>query len=1300
MPWLPIGPDFVHTPRNQNFKRLSRRNEWGRQGLPATVAIETNDPLTIYTVERPSSGGSGTFRTRDGGNSWFAISDSLIQADALADPNWLEINPVAPNIIFLATHVGQGFYISNDRGNTWGAKKPVPGRVWTFKIDPNTAGDPANTHIIAGTNNGVYRSIDSGDTWVQILAGDCHWLALHIPAAGTAHYFAGIRNAGLFYTTVPTDPWTNLNTQGIGLPQYVAPAPGMEEIFTQLRVEICPKNTNRVYVWLAKPNKTEGLYTSTAPTVAWTKIAAAAPPDPGQGLYNFEFAIAPNSSGNGTTDVLFIGSVNLFRSIDAGVTWTVAGTGFHADQQAFAFHPPNPPGATIPVCYVGNDGGLAKSTKFCDPLFNFGAAIAYFDELDQYIDNGCYENLNYTKQCSAVYQYASHSDMNALNYIGCQDTGVSAGAKTLGWRGIADADGGAMAVAPGADGVKLWGRMGAYGGFPSFRILLWTDKAEFSPGAQFVKLEVAGGPDVNNTSNFEIDANNDCLVGVYVRDKQTTIAGAIVANAAAQAVTPASMAGIAVDTVLTIDPGVDGVEEHVVVTAVTVNTFSAIFTKNHNANAPIRHNRSFASKMGHDAICRQISQNFGLKTINANGSPNGPFVSNIIAHPSDPNLIICNTSDTKVWRTDAGAAANEATVWNEVAMNKPAGGNINAITITPDSHIYVLYRLPVNGTDAAAAVINTALYEISTGNWIGQVCNGAPVSTNQQTFGKLVAHPFRNDILFAAWSGKLFQLTKDAATGAWDFLDISEGLPNVVIYDLWAGFHTLDRKEENIILRVAIPTRGVWEKVFNQFGQDDSVKLYVRDHFLDQGLLSQSEDGLVNPYDPAGRVYHYKCADVKLDSKRVGVGVADFFQTDPEDNTPISHVSFNKLVDNSRSLSANHQTMVHVQVHNRSTQNANDVKVWAIFCNASAGVPGLNQSPSNANNFDFWSQFTAGGQIVPALPADSPWKSVGAPVTLNDINGFNPTIASWLWTTPVLMAGDPGHYCMVVFIHSSANPINETGFNVDYITPRNRQIGQKNLHIGEPLPPEPGGTPGGGAEPVMNEYIEFHNPNNAAQTTDFLFEFNRLPKELAVTLQFTRIKTQDSFGNSITNIKSTRKAVPTEEIGPRKRSFFGLLWCWIRNLFCAILNFFIRLFGGKKIYCYCTPASNVPQFDNIIYEVEPGKEVRVTNVVTDGFRFNAAYIRIRNTGTLPPGMRYHFDVQQIRNGVVIGGSEYVVCTSGNTILPVITPMPDIKLKNLPMAEYHRLKRIAQKQRYLAPWIEERKAQREEEMGKI
>lgn len=84
--WLPIGPDFVFSPRDADFKRLSRHNENGRQGLVAGVALDPSDASTIYTVEAPTSGGNSAFRSDDDGQSWTAIVDGLQQTDPGAPP--------------------------------------------------------------------------------------------------------------------------------------------------------------------------------------------------------------------------------------------------------------------------------------------------------------------------------------------------------------------------------------------------------------------------------------------------------------------------------------------------------------------------------------------------------------------------------------------------------------------------------------------------------------------------------------------------------------------------------------------------------------------------------------------------------------------------------------------------------------------------------------------------------------------------------------------------------------------------------------------------------------------------------------------------------------------------------------------------------------------------------------------------------------------------------------------------------------------------------------------------------------
>jgi hypothetical protein len=196
--------------------------------------------------------------------------------------------------------------------------------------------------------------------------------------------------------------------------------------------------------------------------------------------------------------------------------------------------------------------------------------------------------------------------------------------------------------------------------------------------------------------------------------------------------------------------------------------------------------------------------------------------------------------------------------------------------------------------------------------------------------------------------------------------------------------------------------------------------------------------------------------------------------------------------------------MVHVQVRNRGLSKANNVSVWVLYSNAGAGLPALNLTSSGGNSFQFWSQFIVTGQILPSLLSDSPWTAAGPRRILNGITPSKPQVASQSWTVPTLGSGNPGHYCPAEFVHCFGSPINETRFDLDDITPTNKQIGQKNLHAGSPLSSGGdggSGNGGGGGSPQsgrpMQEYIEFHNSTSSIRTATLVIDFLRgLPSQL------------------------------------------------------------------------------------------------------------------------------------------------------------------------------------------------------------
>lgn len=1220
MSWFPIGPDFVYSPRSISYRsdlrRLSRRNEYGEQGAVVDIALEpaplARYPVTIYVIVGPA-GGTSAFRTQDHGVSWVPIVDSLQRADAGVDPSCIAINSTFPNYIYMGTFEDMGVYVSDTRGDSWRPRVAMPngGKVRKLIVEPRPplVPDPATAVLYAATTTGIYRSAAGGTTWTRVLDGDVwSFTCYYDTQTGVAHYYAGVGpgtnlgtnpqigaiQAGVYYTTDPTMPgnWINQSTQNAGYtgtPAYNPATPNFEVVL----VQHCPRNPNRVYAWFGtgNGNRTFGLYTAAAPLTDWTIVPmdpafniAQVPP---HGYKVPTFAVAPNSPGDGATDILFFGAMLPYRSIDAGHTWTQDANFFHVDQHAFAFHDPSP-GMIIPSTYVGCDGGIALSTGLCDRAFAISPATTDFNEGCNYDNNsGLWQNLNHGMQSSAVFAYASDPAIGALSYIGCQDTGLALGTGSLGWRGNHQfGDLYAVAARAGLDGVKVWGSQ--------VELLMFTDKGEYQPAYGAVTLGVGGlsvkltpQPYLSN-QRLTVEQDGTCLACVSVADPVTAVDQAFVAR----------------------------VDQH--------------------------------------GVATRISQFMAP----------GELVVVVAANPVHPNVLYCCTNSNRLLTTNSGSTASSNTVWNEIVANHPGPGLIAfSIAIDQAENVYVLFPISflMDG-------ITSPLFRIDNGAWAHQPCSGLPTVASLQ-FGKLVADPVQPDLLYATHGRGVYKLTLSlvGTVLTWNWEDISSdsagqrgpgSLPGNLVFNLWIG-NIGTPSSPKIVLRAAIPGRGVWERDVTPRATNPSVNLYVRSNILDPGWFGPHVEGVLNPYDPREYVWHYQCADLKIDARQSCPGVPDFFQTDPEGGSPpISHVLFDQLKDNSENLPTATEAMVHVQVHNRSWAPANAVKVWAIYADASAGMPALSASASLNNSFNFWSLFTPTGDInANLLPQDSPWTAVGLPVTLSGIDAANPQVASWLWTVPTLPSGNPGHYCMVAFVHSASAAISETSMEVDDIARRNKQVGQKNLHIiriAAPLSFRGDGR-GGAVRPsavaVAEEYIEFHNATSSPRVATLTFDLRRLPAQLEMSFKLTPLDTVDPLNRSVTGVADIRWPGLMERIttwiGSVCQRIGGLVqWIGLR-----IENRGRRVVGLPARPSGRTPEAKLPDFAPAMYQAAPSERVEVKGVRLSPFGSCAALFWIRNRGTLEEGSEYWFDVQQDVNGRVVGGSTYVVRIAGERKVP-------------------------------------------------
>src|SRR5262249_10119151 len=190
-------------------------------------------------------------------------------------------------------------------------------------------------------------------------------------------------------------------------------------------------------------------------------------------------------------------------------------------------------------------------------------------------------------------------------------------------------------------------------------------------------------------------------------------------------------------------------------------------------------------------------------------------------------------------------------------------------------------------------------------------------------------------------------------------------------------------------LRAAVIGRGVWETDVTMGATTPAVGIFLRRHWLDHGWLATLRDGLPDPYKLAHHVWHYQCADVKLEAPQPAPPGLAFSQTDPEASgveysgatTPaskITNVQFDQLRDDSQLVPPGAAVRLHVQVQNRSDTPVDGIRVWTLYAPAAAGAAALD-STTSGGSFPFWSQFQADGQIVPPLPATSRGKAVRPP---------------------------------------------------------------------------------------------------------------------------------------------------------------------------------------------------------------------------------------------------------------------------------------------------------------------------------
>ena len=301
-----------------------KTNDYGRTWNPifddqptgsiGAVAVAPSDPNVVYVgsgegIARPDlSVGNGIYKSTDAGKTWTRLGIR----DGQQIP-YIIVDPRDANRLFVAV-LGHPYGPNEERGVFRSTDGGANFRKVLYK-DENTGAsdvefDPKNPDIVYaclwetrqgpwengawnGSNGGIFKSIDGGDTWKPLTKG--------LPPSGSGE---------------------------------AAAADG----FVQADVAIAPSDPNRLYASVASIRGV-GIYRSDDAGESWRRITTDARPAGRIGGGDLPVpAVHPRSP-----DVVFMASTVTWKSTDGGATWTgIRGAPGGDDYQRAWINPDNP----------------------------------------------------------------------------------------------------------------------------------------------------------------------------------------------------------------------------------------------------------------------------------------------------------------------------------------------------------------------------------------------------------------------------------------------------------------------------------------------------------------------------------------------------------------------------------------------------------------------------------------------------------------------------------------------------------------------------------------------------------------------------------------------------------------------------------------------------------------------------------------------------------------------------------------------------------------------------------------------
>jgi photosystem II stability/assembly factor-like uncharacterized protein len=309
-----------------------------------TISIDPRDPRSILVA----GVSGGVWSTSDGGATWAANPDDSLAHTSIG---WLIRDPANPDVLYATTlnyfFPGRGILRSADAGRTWqalpatAARYSFPDAMWLW-LNVNGATLNGANVLLAATDDGIWRSVDAGTSWVRVSTKPAKDIQFdpnnpqRVLAGGDVGNAFTSNDAGLTWTGVKIGA-----ASGRAILAWARNTPGL--------------------VYASTEDGGGSVYRSSDGGVSWSFAGNS---QHGPDFTHNAIWVDPGNANN-----LLVGGVDLFRSLNGGASWlrvsdwTRFPASVHGDQHhivsAVDFDT-----ATKRKVFTANDGGLSFAPDY------------------------------------------------------------------------------------------------------------------------------------------------------------------------------------------------------------------------------------------------------------------------------------------------------------------------------------------------------------------------------------------------------------------------------------------------------------------------------------------------------------------------------------------------------------------------------------------------------------------------------------------------------------------------------------------------------------------------------------------------------------------------------------------------------------------------------------------------------------------------------------------------------------------------------------------------------------------------